>query len=211
MYALKISATKVMGTCTAAVPLVPGDYFTVTDGDIRIPEGKHICIWALHSLLPLITTKEREIAEDHAEDWLWRVHHAQCPDPEGRVIFKIEQQGKIEEISTDTTPAGIPEEPWQELDTPLPGGLKDVRVVVNEVRGKCTSGMQPGDYFSVHGGLIGIPPGRHFCLYALQAVLPFIAARQRTLQDGDWLKDVDDFICPDPAGNVIMRIETFPH
>ena len=40
MYALKISATKVMGTCTAAVPLVPGDYFTVTDGDIRIPEGK---------------------------------------------------------------------------------------------------------------------------------------------------------------------------
>jgi uncharacterized repeat protein (TIGR04076 family) len=208
MYALKISATKVMGTCTAAVPLVPGDYFTVNNGDIRIPEGKHICIWALHSLLPLITTKEREIAEDHDEDWLWRVHHAQCPDPEGRVIFKIERQGKVQDSIIDSEQVEV-DEAWHQ-DEVLPGGLKDVRVVVNEVKGKCTSGMQPGDYFSVHGGLISIPPERHFCLYALQAVLPFIAARQRTLQDGDWLKDVEDFICPDPAGNVIMRIEPFP-
>jgi uncharacterized repeat protein (TIGR04076 family) len=209
MYSLKISATKVMGTCTADVPLVPGDYFTVSNGDIRIPEGKHICIWALHSLLPLITTKEREINEDQSEDWLWRVQHAQCPDPEGRVIFKIERQGKVQDSMIENEQVEV-DESWHQDVESLPGGLKDVRVAVQEVRGKCTSGMQPGDYFSVHSGLISIPPGHHFCLYALQAVLPFIAARQRTLQDGDWLKDVDEFICPDPAGNVIMRIEPNP-
>ena len=65
----------------------------------------------------------------------------------------------------------------------------------------------PGDYFLLHSGRLTIPAGRHFCLYALQAVLPFLAAKQRSLCHGDWLKDADRFICPDPAGNVIMRVE----
>ena len=73
----------------------PGDYFTVRDGDIRIPEGGYICLYALQSVLPVITPKEREILEEKDEDWMWRVHHAQCPDPKGRVIFKIERAGKI--------------------------------------------------------------------------------------------------------------------
>ena len=45
-------------------------------------------------------------------------------------------------------------------------------MVVQEVRGKCTSGMQPGDFFVLHSGRLYIPADRHFCLYALQAVLP---------------------------------------
>jgi uncharacterized repeat protein (TIGR04076 family) len=84
MYELKVSVKKVMGECTADPPVKPGDYFTVSDGDIRVPEGGFICLWALQSLIPVLTCKEREIAEDEEGDWMWRVHHARCPDPEGR-------------------------------------------------------------------------------------------------------------------------------
>ena len=100
MYELKVTVTKVMGACTADPPMQPGDYFTVRDGAIRIPEGGYICMWALQSLMPLLPSKEREIAEAKDQDWVWRVHHAQCPDPEGRVIFKIKRVGVIDKGST---------------------------------------------------------------------------------------------------------------
>ena len=45
--------------------------------------------------MPLITPKEREIDEPPDQDWMWRVHHAQCPDPAGRVIYKFEQVAAI--------------------------------------------------------------------------------------------------------------------
>ncbi|MFQ6016439.1 MAG: TIGR04076 family protein [Anaerolineae bacterium] len=98
MYELKVTVTKVLGQCSSDPPMKPGDYFTVRDGDIRIPEeGQHICLWALQSIIPLLPSKERHIVERREEDWMWRVHHIQCPDPNGRVIFKIERMGKIKE------------------------------------------------------------------------------------------------------------------
>ena len=96
MYELKVSVKKVMGECTADPPVKPGDYFTVNDGDIQIPEGGFICLWALQSLIPVLTPKEREIAEEKDSDWMWRVKHAQCPDPAGRVIFQIERTGTVD-------------------------------------------------------------------------------------------------------------------
>jgi uncharacterized repeat protein (TIGR04076 family) len=199
MYDLKIKVTKVMGVCTAEPPMKPGDYFSVRDGDIRIPQGGYICLWALQSMLPVITPKERKILEDRDEDWMWRVHHVQCPDLEGRVIFKIESEIETEiesEIENES-----------ESVEGAKGRLRDLKVVVDEVRGKCTSGMGPGDYFVLRSGRLYIPAGRHFCLYALHAVIPFLPAKQRTLEDGDWLKEDIRVICPDPAGNVVMRIE----
>ncbi len=204
MYELKVSVTKVMGTCTAEPPMKPGDHFMVRDGEIRIPEGGYICMWALQSILPLITPKEREIAEPQDQDWMWRVHHAQCPDPKGRVIFKIERVGRVEAGVSEQRggPVGRVERTGEDSS-----GLRDLRVVVKEVRGKCTSGMQPGDHFVLRSGRLYIPAGRHFCLYALHAVLPLLPAKQRPLADGDWLKADSQVICPDPAGNVIMSIE----
>jgi uncharacterized repeat protein (TIGR04076 family) len=208
VYELKVAVTKVLGTCTADPPMKPGDYFTVCDGDIRIPRGGYICLWALQSILPLITPKEREIAEAKDEDWLWRVHHAQCPDPAGRVIFKIEQVGKVQEAARqikdpgDTGTGGHGEGGSEDEGT-----LRSLRVVVEEVRGKCTSGMRPGDCFVLRSGRLYIPADRHFCLYALHAALPLLPAKQRLLEDGDWLKEDCHVICPDPAGNVVTRIE----
>jgi len=213
MYELKVSVTKVLGTCTADPPMKSGDYFTVRDGDIRIPEGGYICLWALQNLLPVITPKEREIAEEKDEDWMWRVHHAQCPDPEGRVIFKIERMGKVEKGAGEQGGKGAEEQGSggagenSLLHPSTSAPLLNLRVVVEEVRGKCTSGMRPGDYFILSSGRLYIPADRHFCLYALHATLPLLPAKQRPLADGDWLKKDNHVICPDPAGNVIMRIE----
>jgi uncharacterized repeat protein (TIGR04076 family) len=85
--------------------------------------------------------------------------------------------------------------------------LSDLKVTVEEVRGKCTSGMKPGDYFILRSGRLYIPADGHFCLYALHAVLPLLPAKQRSLEDDDWLKRDNHVICPDPAGNVVMHIE----
>jgi uncharacterized repeat protein (TIGR04076 family) len=206
MYELKISVQNVKGKCTADPPLKKNDFFIIRDGDIRIPEGGFVCIWALQNLLMLITPKEREIAEKKENDWMWRISHAQCPDPNGRVIFKIEQTKELE-----NKPELI-SEPFsvKKIDNidlgPANDDLKDLRIEVETVKGKCTSGMRPGDYFKVRSGRLYIPADRHFCLYAIQAVLPFLGANQRNLEDDDWMKEENRIICPDPAGNVIMRI-----
>ena len=146
MYELQVNVTKVVGECTADPPMKRGDYFTVRDGDIRIPEGGYVCLYAFQSILPLITPKEREICEEKDQDWLWRVQRAQCPDPKGRVIFKIEQVGKVDKGRKETRRQGE-EEQWSRGAEGGEEGLKSLRVVVEEVKGKCTSGMQPGDYF----------------------------------------------------------------
>jgi uncharacterized repeat protein (TIGR04076 family) len=214
MYALKVSVKKVMGECTASPPMKPGDYFTVKDGDIQVPEGGYICAWALQSLIPVLTPKEREISEEQDADWMWRVKHAQCPDPAGRVVFQIEQTGNLdptEEKGHRGRGEVVPPDP-QYVATALEEGtsendLVNLHIHVESVTGKCTSRQRPGTTFTLRSGRLHIPPGEHACLYALHAVLPFLAAKQRALKDGDWLKEDNRVLCPDPAGNVILRIE----
>jgi uncharacterized repeat protein (TIGR04076 family) len=202
MYEVKVVVSKVLGKCTAQPPMKPGDYITVRDGDIRIPEGGYICLWALQSMMPVLTMKERNIAEKEDEDWVWRVHHVQCPDPDGRVIYRIVRSNERVKV-----PPFVPVPPAAPGRARPAGGLSDLRVVVEEVRGKCTSGMQPGDYFLLRGGRIYIPADRHFCLYALQAAIPLLTAKQRAHTEGDFLMRETRVICPDPAGNVILHIE----
>ncbi len=200
MYELTVVVTKVLGTCSSEVPMKPGDYFTVRDGALRIPEGGHICLYALQSLVPVLTTKERRIGEKRSDDWVWRVQHVGCPDPAGRVIFRIVRAGEKADL-----PPYTPSEPCPVPETG--SGLADLRVIVEEVQGRCTSGMQPGAYFLLKSGRLYIPAGRHFCLYALQATLPLLPAKQRAPLDGDWLSRDNHILCPDPAGNVVLRIE----
>jgi hypothetical protein len=49
MYELKVAVTKVLGEFTADPPMKLGDYLTVRDGDIRIPEGGIACTDTKHS------------------------------------------------------------------------------------------------------------------------------------------------------------------
>ena len=86
--------------------------------------------------------------------------------------------------------------------------LWDLRVSVVSIEGKSVCGLQVGDYFELTGSSrLTVPAGRHFCIYALAAVLPLLAAKQRTLAEDDWLERDSLATCPDPDERVVMRID----
>ena len=86
--------------------------------------------------------------------------------------------------------------------------LYDLRVTVERIDGRSVCGLAVGDYFELtESSRLRIPEGRHFCIYALQSVLPFLAAKQRELAESDWLEHDSHVACPDPDERVIMRIE----
>lgn len=86
--------------------------------------------------------------------------------------------------------------------------LYDLRVTVEAIEGRSVCDMQVGDYFDLtESNKLRIPEGKHFCVYALSAVLPLLAAKQRQLSAGDWLERDSLIACPDPDERLIMRIE----
>jgi uncharacterized repeat protein (TIGR04076 family) len=86
--------------------------------------------------------------------------------------------------------------------------LYDLRVTVDSIEGRSVCGMQVGDYFELtESSKLRIPDGKHFCIYALSAVLPILAAKQRELDKNDWLERDSLVCCPDPEEGLIMRIE----
>jgi uncharacterized repeat protein (TIGR04076 family) len=86
--------------------------------------------------------------------------------------------------------------------------LYDLRVTVERIEGRSVCGLEVGDYFELtESSRIRIPEGRHFCIYALQAVLPLLPAKQRRLPDDDWLEQESLVCCPDPEERLVMRIE----
>jgi uncharacterized repeat protein (TIGR04076 family) len=86
--------------------------------------------------------------------------------------------------------------------------LYDLRVVVERIEGRSVCGMRVGDWFELtESSHLRTCPGRFFCVYALAAVLPLLAAKQRELSPGDWLESDSLVACPDPDERLIMRIE----
>lgn len=86
--------------------------------------------------------------------------------------------------------------------------LYDLCVVVDRIEGRSVCGMRVGDRFTVtDSNELRIPDGRHFCLYALNSVLPLIPAKQRALPADDWMERDSEVACPDPDERLIMRIE----
>lgn len=86
--------------------------------------------------------------------------------------------------------------------------LYDLRITVAEIRGRSVCGLAVGDWFEVReSNQLVIPEGKHFCIYALAAVLPLLPAKQRELEASDWLASDNLVACPDPDEQLIMRIE----
>jgi len=86
--------------------------------------------------------------------------------------------------------------------------IYDLRVTVEKIEGRSVCSMQVGDYFELtESSKLRIPEGKHFCVYALSAVLPLLAAKQRQLAENDWLQKDSLVACPDPEERLIMRIE----
>jgi uncharacterized repeat protein (TIGR04076 family) len=93
-------------------------------------------------------------------------------------------------------------------DEPGTFELYDLRVTVQAIEGRSVCGLQVGDYFELtESSRLRIPAGRHFCLYALQSVLPLLPPKQRLLDANDWLERDTLVACPDPEERLIMRIE----
>jgi uncharacterized repeat protein (TIGR04076 family) len=66
-----------------------GDSFTVTGSSrLRLPEGGHFCIYALAAVLPLLPARQRALAD---ADWMARDALVACPDPDERLIMRIER------------------------------------------------------------------------------------------------------------------------
>ena len=85
--------------------------------------------------------------------------------------------------------------------------LYDLTVVVEAIEGNCTCAMAIGDCFHLRGGKLSLPTDKDFCVYALQATLPLLPAKQRRNHPADWMETDARVTCPDPTCRLIMRID----
>jgi len=86
--------------------------------------------------------------------------------------------------------------------------LYDLRGTVDSIEGRSVCGLEVGDYFEVvESSKLRIPDGKFFCIYALSAVLPLLPAKQRELDENDWMMRDIYVSCPDPEERLILRID----
>lgn len=86
MRELKVQIIEIKERCGARHKV--GDTFFIKgEGTLEIPENKRVCIYALNSLFPFLTAKQRE-DELPDDDWIAETETLLCPDPKG-VVFKV--------------------------------------------------------------------------------------------------------------------------
>ena len=99
VYDLRVTAERIEGRSVCG--LAVGDYFEVTESSrVRIPAGKHFCLYALSSVLPLLPAKQRQMPPG---DWLEQDNFVACPDPDERTIMRIERIGRRTIPTSDLT------------------------------------------------------------------------------------------------------------
>lgn len=99
LYDLRVTVERIEGRSVCGMAV--GDYFELTESaKLRIPDGKHFCIYALSSVLPLLAAKQRELSEN---DWLAYDSIAACPDVDERLIMRVERIKKRNMDSDDLT------------------------------------------------------------------------------------------------------------
>ncbi|MDH4116213.1 MAG: TIGR04076 family protein [Acidimicrobiia bacterium] len=87
LFDLRVVVDRVEGRSVCGLRV--GDFFEVTESSrLRIPEGKHFCIYALGSILPLLAAHQRALA---AGDWMAQDVEVCCPDPDERLVMRIER------------------------------------------------------------------------------------------------------------------------
>lgn len=95
VYDLRVTVDRIEGR--SACGMAVGDYFEVTDSaHLRVPEGKKFCVWALASVLPFLTGKQRKLP---AGDWLEQDTLFCCPDPEEGLVMRVERT-KLSRLDT---------------------------------------------------------------------------------------------------------------
>ena len=87
MAKIKVTVERIDGHCN--LPMLVGDHFYIDDSKLSVPEGKYICIWALQSMMPIFPVLNVRDALDQGH-WIKKVKHFQCPDPKGKVLYRLE-------------------------------------------------------------------------------------------------------------------------
>jgi uncharacterized repeat protein (TIGR04076 family) len=91
LFDLRVVVDRIEGRSVCG--LNPGDYFELMNSsEIKIPEGKHFCFFALQAVSALLPAKQRELS---SEDWLEKDNLVACPDPDERLIMRIERIRKV--------------------------------------------------------------------------------------------------------------------
>lgn len=86
LYDLSIVVEQINGNCTCEMAV--GDSFHLKGGKLSMPEGKNFCLYALQSTLPLLPTKQRK---NHPADWMETDARVVCPDPECKLVMRIDR------------------------------------------------------------------------------------------------------------------------
>ncbi|KAG7404868.1 hypothetical protein Forpe1208_v015452 [Fusarium oxysporum f. sp. rapae] len=77
--------------------------------------------------------------------------------------------------------------------------LFDLRVEVICPPGKkIMCGAKEGDYFTLKGEMLYLPPDQGISIYSLASVLPLLPAKQRVTSPNDWMTTDALIACPDP-------------
>jgi uncharacterized repeat protein (TIGR04076 family) len=99
LYDLRVTVERIEGRSVCG--LAVGDYFELTESSrVRIPAGKHFCLYALASVLPLLPAKQRRLPE---ADWLEQESLVACPDPDERLVMRIERIGERTLVAEELT------------------------------------------------------------------------------------------------------------
>lgn len=90
LYDLRVVVERIEGRPVCGMR--PGDWFELTESShLRTRPGRFFCVYALASVLPLLAAKQRQLPPG---DWLEQDMHVACPDPDERVIMRIERTGQ---------------------------------------------------------------------------------------------------------------------
>ncbi|MCZ8101817.1 MAG: TIGR04076 family protein [Alsobacter sp.] len=84
--------------------------------------------------------------------------------------------------------------------------LYDLRVEVVKGDRPMVCNHQEGDFFTLSGENLALPPGQTFPLYSLAALLPLLPAKQRETHPNDWMTTDAEVACPDPYCGGRFRI-----
>ena len=96
LYDLRVVVDRIEGRSVCG--LRPGDCFEVRRSSrVTIPDGGHFCLYAMAAVLPLLPAKQRALA---AGDWMAADSEVACPDPDERLIMRIERTG-VSRMSTE--------------------------------------------------------------------------------------------------------------
>ena len=90
LYDLRVTVERIEGRSVCGLEV--GDWFEVTESSrVRIPEGGHFCLFAR---LQELETENRRLERENL---------VCCPDPDERLIMRIERMGERTLVTEELT------------------------------------------------------------------------------------------------------------